>query len=369
MFAPSRVMPIVKANAYGLGIVPIVKAVVAAGADICGVAYVGEGVELREAGISVDILVLGAPLGAELEAALRYDFILTISSIEQIEAIENLIARASRVDAKKPVRIHLKVDTGMSRLGTWYEEIDPLIEKIVGCDFLSLHGVYSHLASAESDDTKTAEQISRFKKVKEKIRLLVGPTGIKYHCANTAGALKYPEIRYDYIRTGLTLIGVPPSQELKSYFHPAFSLVSKVSMIKKVPAGETVSYGGTYTIKKDTNIAVIPVGYGDGYLRTLSNKGFVLIHGKKFPIAGKVCMDQFMVDVGEEAVQIGDEVVLVGTPGQRRDYCSADGGVGKHYSPRNHYSFEWAAWKGIFQRCALNSKSKPGTAHAAQKWK
>jgi alanine racemase len=287
----------VKANAYGHGLVGMARAAVEAGIDCLGVSCLQEGVRLRRAGVSVAILVLGAIHEDQVDDLVRFDLEFSISSKFKAD----LVARRM----KGRCRVHLEVETGMQRTGVRPETAVELFGHLKQLGCFDIVGVYSHLATAErSGDLVALKQIEDFRK------LVAGWPGVIAHIANSGGVVHYPESWMGMVRPGLLAYGYG---ELG--VAPCFSLKSRVSYFKVVAGDSGVSYGHTYRTRKQTRIVTVPVGYGDGYRRALSNRGEVLIRGKRFRIAGMICMDQFMVDVGNEEVYVGDEVVLIGKQG------------------------------------------------------
>lgn len=297
----------IKANAYGHGLVGIAKAAEKY-VDYFGVSCLQEGVKLREAGIALPILVLGAIHEDQIEELVRFDLELTISSRYKADLV------AQKIRGK--CRVHLEVETGMQRTGVRCETAKQLIRHLRQFSCFEVVGVYSHLATAELPQNKVAlQQINEFK------ALISDPLfqGVSAHIAHSAAVLHYPDAHLDMVRPGLAAFGYL-SEPVPLQFQgiaPCFSLKSRVSYFKVVPAGSGISYGHTYITPKQTRIVTVPIGYGDGYRRALSNRGSVLIRGKQFPIAGTVCMDQLMVDVGDAEVYVGDEVVLIGQQGDR----------------------------------------------------
>ena len=309
-----EVMAVVKANAYGHGALPVARLALLAGATRLAVHRAIEGVELRQAGIDAPILVMGytPPSGAEM--VMRWRLTPSLMTLEFAQALS---ARASALGATVPV--HVKVDTGMSRYGLMPgEAIDFLlaIQKLPG---LYLEGLFTHFATADwADLTHTRGQLGVFTDVIQAAR----SAGIEFplvHAANSAATMRLPEAHFDAVRPGIGLYGLDPSTEWPPVFElrPALALKSLVSRVRQLPAGAGVSYGRTFITQKPTLAALVPVGYGDGYHRILSNKGSVLIRGQRAPILGRVCMDQFVVDVSSiPDVQQDDEVVLVGRQGE-----------------------------------------------------
>lgn len=307
---------VIKAEAYGHGAVEIAKEIetVPYLIGFC-VATAEEGVTLREAGIKKSILILGYTFPESLEMIAENDLTPTIFTLASAEALS-----ATAQKAKRNLPFHLAIDTGMSRIGLQVSREDAdIAAKIISLPGLSFEGIFTHFAKAdEADKTATAEQYARFLQMiaylEEK-----GITIPKKHCANSATIMELPQYAMDAVRAGITLYGLLPSEEVdptRLSLHPVMALTSHVSHVKELTDGRTISYGGTYTVTGKKMIATVPVGYADGYPRSLSNCGEVLIKGKRAPICGRVCMDQFMVDVTEiEDVHTGEEVRLLGSQG------------------------------------------------------
>src|SRR5690606_2822666 len=303
------VMPIVKANAYGHGLVPVAQHLQAQGADRFGVAFVEEGIALREAGISVPILVLGGIFGRQVEQFLRHDLELTVSSIAKLRQVEAAAEAMGRRAA-----IHLKIDTGMGRIGVHHGSVAPFIEAALASRWCAIRGIYSHLACADDPDSPmTALQLERFLEACAHFERAGAPMPLR-HLANSGGVLHFPDTHLDMVRPGILLYGVLPdaASQPTVAVRPALSLVSQVVYFKVVRAGDTVSYGATWTAPRDTRVVTVPIGYGDGWPRALSSCGQVLVRGARHPVLGRVCMDQFMVGIGDASAYNEDPVVLVG---------------------------------------------------------
>ncbi len=303
-------MSVVKSNAYGHGLCEIGKAAQEAGIDYLGVAHLQEGIGLRKAGVTLPILVLGAIHEDQIKDLIDNNLEFTISSKYKAE----LVAEKSKDRGGCRSRVHLEVDTGMQRTGVRPETAKVLLPYLKSLTNLEVVGIYSHLASADKpQDPLALKQIAAFRDLIKEFK----DVPLIRHLANSGGTVYFPEAHLDMVRPSLITFGYLPEscpasfQEIK----PCFSLKAKVSYFKVVKPGEGISYGHSYVTNKQTRIVTIPVGYGDGYRRSLSNRGSVLIRGKRFPICGTICMDQFMVDVGDEEVFVGDEVVLIGKQG------------------------------------------------------
>ncbi len=304
----AKVMVVVKADAYGHGLVPIAKRLQERGADYLGVASIDEGIKLRQAGISLPVLVLGLILEKDAVPLFRYNLSATVCNEELAKAL-NMKARILR----KALKVHVKVDTGMGRIGVIHNEAVDIIRKIHKLRFVNIEGIFTHFAFADTNKDFTSYQIRLFNRLiselrKERINIPL------FHAANSAGVINYPKGQFNMVRPGLVIYGLSPvGNNLSIKIRPLLSLKTKIVYAKKVPKGYGISYGHTYITKKNTTIVVLPVGYGDGYPRNLSNIAPVLIKGKRFIISGRVCMDQIMVDVGDLPVKAGDEAVLIGT--------------------------------------------------------
>ncbi len=306
-----KILSVIKSDGYGHGALQVAKFL--AGKDYIwgyAVAALDEGMILRKGGITKPVLVMGCIFPEQWEEMLVHEIHMTVYDSDT----------ARRVKMDRKAYIHLKIDTGMSRLGfpVGEDSVSRILE-ISRMPGLVIEGMYTHFARAdETDKTDARRQLKEFLEMKEHL-LALGVRAAYYHCANSAGIIDLKEANLDLVRAGIATYGLYPSDEVKKELvplRPAMELVSHVVHVKWVEAGTPVSYGGTFVTARRTRIATIPVGYGDGYPRSLSNKGYVLIHGKKAPILGRVCMDQFMVDVTEiEETAFGDPVTLVGRNG------------------------------------------------------
>lgn len=311
------VLAAVKANAYGHGAVACSLMLQRTrAADWLGVALVEEALQLRAAGVSLPILRFGPTRGEDdLAAALTAGVVLTVADEAGVDAA----AQAARTLGSERATVHLKVDTGMRRVGVEPADAPRLAERIDDTGVLDLGGVYSHLPISDVPEGAafTLDQIARFDAAVAAVERARGPVPIK-HLANSGGVLGYPTSWYDLVRPGVMVYGNYPDPETEHTVDllPALRLTTEVSFLKPVSAGESVGYGRSWTAPADTWIATIPVGYGDGYSRRLSSRGRVLIDGTPYPIAGRVCMDQTMIDLGPDpTVAVGDEVVLIGRSG------------------------------------------------------
>jgi alanine racemase len=307
------VMGIVKANAYGHGLVPVALHLQAQGIEQLGVAFLEEGVALRQAGITIPILVLGGIFGPQVAQFIAHDLEITVSSLDKLRQVET----AAQALGRKAV-IHLKIDTGMERIGVHSYSAAPFIDAAVASQWCVLKGIYSHLACADDPRSPmTALQVERFLEACAYITRIGAPMPLR-HLANSGGVLHFPDTHLDMVRPGILLYGVlPDPASLPAVdVKPVLSLVSQVVYFKVVRAGNPVSYGATWAPLEDTRVVTIPIGYGDGYPRALSSRGEVLIRGRRYPIVGRICMDQFMVDIGHESAWNEDEVVLIGRQGE-----------------------------------------------------
>jgi alanine racemase len=311
--APAKMMPILKANAYGHGLVEVARLMESLGADYLGVAVLEEGILLREKGIRTPILVLGGILGNQVPYFLRHDLTITASSVEKLWHVDE-IAEQLGVTA----RVHLKIDTGMERIGVHYYTAESLLETAIKCRHIDVEGIFSHFANSDVVDlTYSHLQLERFHEVLsfyEKHSL--APPRLR-HIANSGGILQLPEATFDLVRPGLLLYGVYPSPEaLRSVVvRPALSWKSRVVYFKVIQPGHPVGYGSTWQTDHPVRAVTIPVGYGDGYFRSMSNRSQVLIRGRKYPLIGRVSMDQIVVNIGWESAYNDDEVVLIGEMG------------------------------------------------------
>jgi len=309
----TKVMYILKANAYGHGLVRIAQHLEQLGVHYLGVAYLEEGIMLREAGVSTRILVLGGIIGDQIPAFIEHDLTITASSISKLEQIE--VAAKSM---GKRASAHLKVDTGMERIGVHYYSAKSLLEAADRCVETAIEGIYTHLANAdEVDQSYTSLQLERFDQV---LQHYEGRSERPMtHIANSGGFLQLEDGIADIVRVGLLLYGVYPSDHLKTLIdvQPALSWTTRVVYFKVVKPGHPVSYGGTWQSDKETRIVTLPVGYGDGYFRAMSNSARVLIRGKAYEQVGHICMDQTMINIGDGTAYNGDEVVLLGRQGDQ----------------------------------------------------
>lgn len=306
----THIMAVVKANAYGHGAVEISRAALDAGADMLAVAIPEEGAELRHADITAPILVLGLSLKEQAPLLIKNHLIAAVCDMANAQALAQAAKEQNTVTP-----VFIKVDTGMGRIGIPQEKVLPFAKNISTLPNLKLKGIFTHLASADADDKNYAnKQLAIIKKTVDTLR--DAHFDLTYiSAANSAAIIDLPSGHFNTVRPGIILYGLPPSHEMHHSLDlkPVMEFKTRITYIKKVPAGSSISYGCTYTTPQETYIATIPVGYADGYSRALSNKADVLIGGKRYRVVGRVCMDQIMVDLGPEcSAQIGDEVVLFG---------------------------------------------------------
>ncbi|MFA5157251.1 MAG: alanine racemase [Candidatus Omnitrophota bacterium] len=307
-----KVMVTVKADAYGHGLVPVAKRLCGCAADYLGVASIDEGIKLRNAGIRIPILVLGALLKNDIAPLFKYNLTATVCTQELAAAINRKAAVLH-----KQACVHVKVDTGMGRIGAMHREAAEIIRDIRRLKFINIEGIFTHFAFADLNEEFTLHQIKLFDRLVEDLKK-EGVNIPLVHAANSAGVINYKTGHFNMVRPGIVIYGLYPSNKIKIRLKPVLSLKTKVVYAKKVPKGYGISYGHIYSTKKDTTVVTLPIGYGDGYPRNLSNYGPVLIRGRRFKISGRVCMDQVMVDVGNACVKVGDEAVLIGRQAGKR---------------------------------------------------
>jgi alanine racemase len=313
--APAQLLAVVKADGYGHGAVPVARAALEAGAVGLGVALVEEGIELREAGIDAPILVLSEPIPEAAAGVVSYGLTPVVYTLAGIDALAKAVADRG---ARDRLGVHLKVDTGMHRVGCRTDDAVDLAVQVTDRPELELAGVCTHLAVAdEPGNPYTAEQLRRFDAVLDAFRARGLPTGTVHAC-NTAGAIDCPAARFDMVRVGIGCYGIAPADELEGRvpLQPAMSVKARVAQVKVVPSGARLSYGLRYETSRETRIATVPIGYADGVPRELAHHGgAAIVRGRRCPMAGTVTMDQLMLDVGDLAVEVGDEVVLIGRQG------------------------------------------------------
>ncbi|HDR7794801.1 TPA: alanine racemase [Bacillus luti] len=310
-----KMMAAVKANGYGHGAVEVAKAAIEAGVNQLAVAFIDEAIELREAGITVPILILGYTPVAVVEDVIQYDVMMTVYREEDLHGINEIANRL-----QKKAQIQVKIDTGMSRIGLQEEEVQPFLEELNRMEYIEVVGMFTHYSTAdEIDKTYTNMQTRLFEKAVNMAKEL--GIHIPYiHSSNSAGSMELGNTFQNMVRVGIGVYGMYPSKDVDHTvvsLQPALSLKSKVAHIKHAKKNRGVSYGNTYVATGEEWIATVPIGYADGYNRQLSSKGYALINGARVPVIGRVCMDQLMLDVSKAMpVQVGDEVVFYGKQGQ-----------------------------------------------------
>lgn len=308
--APARVLAILKANAYGHGLVEVARFLQELAAPYLGVAVLEEGILLREQGIQTPILVLGGILGNQIPLFLKYNLTLTASSVEKLVQIN-----AAAAELGVLARVHLKIDTGMERIGVHYYSAEVLLETAVRCPHCFIEGIYSHFASADAADLSYSRlQLARFQEVLtfyERHGLTPPPLR---HLANSGGILQLPESYFDMVRAGILLYGVYPTAEVPRTVpvRPALSWKSQVVFFKVIQPGHPVSYGSTWQSDHPVRAVTVPVGYGDGYFRRMSGQAEVIVRGKRYGVIGRICMDQIVVNIEWDTAYNGDEVILLG---------------------------------------------------------
>lgn len=330
----TQMMGVIKTDGYGHGAIPIARCL--EGQDFMygfAVATAEEAHLLREAGIKKPLLILGYAFPYAYEMFAREDIRPAVFREDSIKELGEAALKAG-----KPIKAHIKVDTGMGRIGiTPDDEGLAFVKKLSEQEGIEIEGIFTHFArSDEKDKTSAKNQLLLFtnfiKRIEEELGILIP---VK-HCSNSAGILEMPEANMDAVRAGITLYGLYPSEEVSKEIvplKPALSFYSSIVYIKTIHAGQSVGYGSVFTAVKDTRVATIPVGYGDGYPRSLSEKGYVLLHGKKAPILGRVCMDQFMIDVSEiPEAREGDRVTLIGFDGEEQISAEALGDLSGRFN-------------------------------------
>jgi alanine racemase len=317
----SELAAVIKANAYGHGSLPVARVALGNGATRLAVGPVEEGVQLRAAGITAHILLMCYATPGQAADIVRHRLTPTVNALPLAQALSHAVGAQNA----PPLNVHIKVDTGMGRFGLMPDEVCRFVQAVAGQPGLTVEGFYTHFSSAdEADTTPTYEQFALFRQLVQQLE----SEGIRFpvvHAANSAATMRFPEMHLDMVRCGVAMYGLRPSPdtEMTVPLRPAMALKSRVGRVRTLPAGWGVSYGRTYVTTRPTAVALVSVGYGDGYHRCLSSKSQVLIHGQRAPVLGRVCMDQFVVDVtGVGDVQEGDEIVVLGRQGQ--DEISAD---------------------------------------------
>ena len=310
--APAGLMPILKANAYGHGLVEVGRVVERLGAPYVGVAYLEEALRLRQHGVRLPVLVLGGILGSQIPRFLEHDVTLTASSVDKLQAIEEQASAMGRT-----ATVHLKIDTGMERIGVHWYSAERLLEASLRCRHVRVEGIFTHFADADARDLGHARlQLERFHEVLRFYERRSLPPPLR-HAANSGAILQLRESHFDLVRPGVLFYGAQPSADVSVAIpvRQAMRWVTCVVFFKVVKAGNPVSYGGDWAPQVDTRVVTLPVGYGDGYARAMTGKAEVVLHGKRYPVVGRICMDQVMVAIGRDSAYNGDEVVVLGGEG------------------------------------------------------
>jgi len=305
---PAKIMIVVKANAYGHGLTEVAK-YLDSQVDYIAVAVLEEGILLREIGVQTPILVLGGIWGDQIPAYIENDLTLTAPSVERLEQIDQAAEALGKL-----AKVHLKIDTGMERIGVHYYNAHTLQEAALNCKHVEVEGIFSHFANSDAADLSHARlQLERFNEVLGFYDKRSLPVPIR-HLANSGAILQLPESHFDMVRPGILFYGVYPSPvaQRTDEVKPALAWKSRVVYFKVTQPGHPVSYGSTWQSDHNVRIVTVPVGYGDGYFRSMSNKAQVVIHGHKYPQVGRVCMDQILVNIEEDSAFNGDEVILIG---------------------------------------------------------
>ena len=316
---PAKVMPILKANAYGHGLLRVAQLMESLEADYIGVAVLEEGILLREHGIHVPILVLGGILGNQVPGFLKYDLTITASSIDKLYQVDEIAAQMG-IKAK----VHLKIDTGMERIGVHSYNAESFLETALKCRSINLEGIYSHFANADQTDLHEARsQLERFLEVLYFYDKHSLPPPAMRHMANSPAILQLPEANFDLVRPGLLLYGVYPTNQIPHSItvHPALSWKSRVVYFKVILPGHPVGYGSTWQSDHMVRAVTAPVGYGDGYFRSMSHKAQVILRGKKYPVVGRISMDQIVINIEWDSAYNDDEVILIGESGAESITC------------------------------------------------
>ncbi|WP_088227990.1 alanine racemase [Desulfosporosinus sp. FKB] len=311
-YTQSEMMPIVKADAYGHGAIPVAKTLMSCGAKRFGVAILEEALELKAAFPELDVMVIGAPESDQWEAFVKEDVIPAIFHLSQARALSEAAVKFNR-----RARLHLKIDTGMGRIGFRDTDVSEIM-KVAALPNLFIEGIFTHFATSDQKDlTFARQQLKRFQLLYDKLE----KAGLKIpirHTANSAAILQFPEAHFELVRPGISLYGLVPSSQVGGNvgLEPVMSWKAKVTHVKKIKTGETVSYGRTFQAAYPTTVATIPLGYADGLRRALSNYGEMLIQGRRSTIIGRVCMDQTMLEVTKiQGVKVGDVVTILGKDG------------------------------------------------------
>lgn len=307
----TKIMAVVKANAYGHGAVLISKKLNEIGIFNFAVSSLKEGIELRENGILGNILIFGFTDYKNLEDVIKYDLIQTIIDYDYAKRIEKL-------DLSQKLKVHLKINTGMNRIGENYQNIEK-IKEVFAIKNIEILGLFTHLSVSDSSNLEdinfTKRQINNFFQVVNGLKS-IGYSNFSSHIQSSYGILNYPELNLDYVRIGIIMYGVHSEKNIKTKVNinlkPVLTLKAKISSIHELDVNESISYGRTYITTSKIKVATVSIGYADGYPRSLSSKGIVLVNGKRRPILGRICMDQLIIDVTNMSIQVGDIITLIG---------------------------------------------------------
>lgn len=316
--APAKVMPILKANAYGHGLVRIAQFFQELKADYLGLAVVEEGILLREMGINIPVLILGGVWGNQVPLFLKHNLAITASSVDKLKQIDE-----TALQMKMKATVHLKIDTGMERIGVHYYSAEKFLEAAYNCKNILVEGIFSHFANSESSDLMHARlQLERFNEVLNFFKKHSIKPPLR-HISNSGAILQLPEANFDMVRPGITLFGVYPSSEVKKTIevNPALTWKSMVVYFKVIKPGHPVGYGSTWQTDHNVRAVTIPVGYGDGYFRSMFRNAEVLLRGKRYPVIGSISMDQIVVNIEQGTAYNGDEVILLGSDGKNSITC------------------------------------------------
>lgn len=299
---------IVKANAYGHGAVEISNILSQEGIDAFGVAYTEEGAILRKAGLKEPIIILVQQSEEDIPEIVEYNLQPAVSTVPFLKKLNETAKEQNKV-----IDVHLFIDTGMSRDGITCDEVVDFVAAAKHFHNIKFEGICTHFSAASLDPIITAYQLANFNKAIDRLKA-AGTTFNLIHAASSAGLINYPETHFNAVRFGITIFGYPPDEQIDYKFNvkPVLTLKSNISLIRRIKKGDSVSYSRHFIADKDTNIATVPIGYGDGYFRSLTGKANCIIHDKFYPIVGNICMDELMVDIGDDKLQIGDEVILIG---------------------------------------------------------
>jgi len=316
--APAKVMPILKANAYGHGLLRIAQLFEELNADYLGVAVVEEGILLREKGINLPILVLGGVWGNQVPLFLKHNLTITASSIDKLNQIDDTAGKM-----KVKAKVHLKIDTGMERIGVHYYSAEKFLDAAYKCKNIMVEGIYSHFANAESINLSYARlQLERFEEVLNYFdKNSISPP--MRHISNSGGIMQLPEANLDMVRPGIILFGVYPAEEIQKTIEirPTLTWKSLVVYFKVIKPNHPVGYGLTWQTNHNVRAVTVPVGYGDGYFRSMFQKAEVLLNGKRYPVVGSISMDQIVVNIEQGSAYNGDEVILLGSDGKNSITC------------------------------------------------